>query len=235
MTDAADSLVGVGLYTVPEASRLARIPAARLRRWVRGYSYRVDNEIRHSSPVWRQQLPAIDKLTMLGFLDLVEARFVNAFLDYGVSLHVVRLASARARELFQKDHPFSTKRFKTDGRAIFAEITETGEAKGELKLLDLVRSQFAFHAVVSPSLYAGLDFSDDDRVLRWYPMPRTKAIVVDPQRAFGRPITAREGVPTEVLANAARIERSVTRAARWYDVPVSAVRAAIAFEDALKA
>lgn len=234
MTDAADSLVGVGLYTIPEASRLARIPAARLRRWVHGYSYRVGTETRHSGPVWRQQLPAIDELIALGFLDLIEARFVNAFLEYGVSLHTVRLASERARELFQKDHPFATRRFKTDGRGIFAEITET-EAKGEPKLLDLVRSQFAFHSVISPSLYAGLDFSDDDRVLRWYPVPRNKAIVVDPQRAFGRPITSREGVPTEVLASAARVEQSVKRAAKWYDVSVSAVRAAVAFESSLKA
>lgn len=234
MTDATDSLVGVGLYTIPEAARLARIPAARLRRWVRGYSYRVGDETHHSGPVWRPQLPAIDQSIALGFLDLIEARFVNAFLAYGVSLPAVRLASERARELFNKDHPFATRRFRTDGRGIFAEITAT-DAKGEPKLLDLIRSQFAFHTVVSPSLYAGLDFSDDDRVLRWYPVRRSKMVVLDPQRAFGRPILRREGVPTEVLTNAARVERSLERAARWYDVPVSAVRAAVAFEGTLKA
>ncbi len=145
----------------------------------------------------------------------------------------MRLASERATELFQKDHPFATRRFKTDGRRVFAEIEEIGGK--DPKLLDLVRSQFAFHSVVSPSLYAGLDFSDDDSVLRWYPRHPNKAIVLDPQRAFGRPITRREGVPTEVLAKAARVERSPERAAKWYGVPVSSVRAAVAFEGTLTA
>jgi hypothetical protein len=39
-------LIGRGLYTIPEASRLAKVPIANIRRWVLGYSYRTGGEQR---------------------------------------------------------------------------------------------------------------------------------------------------------------------------------------------
>ena len=59
--------------------------------------------------------------------------------------------------------------------------------------------------------------------------------MVDPARAFGRPIVAKYGIPTESLANAAEVEESTDRAARWFDVPVSAVNLAVEFEKQLSA
>jgi uncharacterized protein (DUF433 family) len=234
MTGKTGNLIGIGLYTVPEASRLTRIPTARLRRWIRGYAFKVGGQVRHMGPVWAGQFPTDDEALALGFLDLIEARFVNAFLNYGVSLNTVRLAGERARDLFHKDHPFATRRFRTDGQRIFAEIGEA-DGRDDPKLLDLIRSQFEFHSVVSPSLYAGLDFADDDSVLRWYPQHPKKTVVLDPQRAFGRPILRHEGVPTEILAKAVCVEKSPERVAKWYGVPVSAVRKAVAFESAFVA
>ena len=225
-------LIGVGLYTVAEAARLTRVPARRIRRWIVGYSYRRAEEIHDVPAVWGTQIPQVDNTVGLGFLDLMEVRFVDAFRRYGVSWTVIRLAAERACELFERNHPFSLQRFKTDGRCIFAEIIEEA---GETKLLDLFRHQYAFHRVVSPSLYAGLEFSNRAEAIRWYPMWPKRQVVVDPRRAFGRPIVAREGVPTAILAKMVEVEYSIERAAKWYDVRPQAVRAAVAFERVLAA
>jgi uncharacterized protein (DUF433 family) len=66
-------------------------------------------------------------------------------------------------------------------------------------------------------------------------MGRSKMIVLDPQRAFGQPIVAREGVPTAILAKAYRSEQSFARVARWYEVKERWVRNAVEYEDSLVA
>ena len=71
------SLVGIGLYTVAEASRLTGIAQGRLRSWLRGYTYRAREARTTSAPVWQRQVPEIDGALGLGFLDLMEARFVD--------------------------------------------------------------------------------------------------------------------------------------------------------------
>jgi uncharacterized protein (DUF433 family) len=224
---ADSSLLGIGLYTVPEGSRLTGIPQARLRRWLRGYTYRTGESISASDPVWRRQLPEIDGTLGLGFLDLMEARFINAFRKADVQWRVIRLCAERARELYGADHPFATQRFRTDGRTIFAEVA--GRA-GELQLLDLVKSQLAFARIIGPSLYAGIDFSDRDIPARWWPLGRQTPIVLDPARSFGQPIVSTGGVPTAVLADAVAAEGSIAKVARLYQVPPQSVHAAVQFE-----
>lgn len=221
------SLLGIGLYTVPEAARLTSIPQARLRRWLRGYTYGSGESTAVSEPVWRRQLPEIDGTLGLGFLDLMEARFIDAFRKADVPWRVIRLCAERARELCGTDHPFATQRFRTDGRTIFAEIA--GKA-GEAQLLDLAKSQLAFARIIGPSLYAGIDFSDRDTPTRWWPAGRQTPIVLDPARSFGQPIVSTRGVPTAVLADAVAAEGSVAKVARLYRVAPQSVHAAVRFE-----
>ena len=52
---------------------------------------------------------------------------------------------------------------------------------------------------------------------------------------YGRPILDRHGVPTEVLANAAKAAGSVNEVARWYEVPEQEIQDAVEFEQRLAA
>jgi uncharacterized protein (DUF433 family) len=225
------TLIGVGLYSLAEAERLTRVPAASIRRWLFGYRYRGRERVHEGEPVWRGQIDPIGDAYALGFLDLVEIRFVHAFRRHGVSWPVIGDAARHAAEILGSDHPFASRRFRTDGKRIFAEL---GATTGDKQLFDLARSQLAFHSVVAPSLYEGLEFSQDDEVLRWYPMAPKRQVVIDPERAFGRPILATRGIPTDVLAKAVEV-KSVERVARWYAVAPREVKAAVEFERRLAA
>lgn len=131
----------------------------------------------------------------------------------------------------QDQRPFSTQKFRTDGKTIFFEIID---AVREGQLLDLKRRQNVFHRIVQPSLH-DLEF-DADALARWFPMGKShKAIVVDPARAFGRPIINDGGVPTQTIAQAISVEGSVERVAKLYELPLAAVREAVAFEKQLAA
>jgi len=232
MNDIKTELLGIGLYTIPEAARLVRVPTQRMRRWITGYHYNSKGVSHHIPELWQSEVGQIDHTFALGFHDLMEARFVDRFVQHGVPLQAIRRALIHAQDLIGKQHPFSTKRFKTDGRTIFAEIIHDS---GEKHLLDLVKSQFAFSNVISPSLYKDLDYSDDDDVLRWWPMGHKRSVVVDPTQAFGQPTIQENNIPTATLAAAAQAEGSIKAAASWFGISRSAVKDAVEFEEHLAA
>jgi uncharacterized protein (DUF433 family) len=230
MTGHPHNFLNTGIYTVPEAARLTRVSVGRIRRWLRGYKFRTRKGEQHFSPaLWHGQLKAIDHSHALGFLDLIEIRFVDAFLKKGVSWGIIREAHVRGAKLFNTNHPFCTNKFFTCGREIFVEIHR--ETK-EPSLLDIAHDQHVFAQIVRPFLQE-LEFDENDQLLRWKPTTKRGLVVLDPTRNFGRPIVTRHGVPTEVLARAAKACDSVEEVAQWYEVPKSEIEDAMEFEHEL--
>lgn len=222
--------LGIGSYTVPEAARLLRIPPRKISRWLAGYSYQSQKGVPvEQPPLWVPQLPANEDRIELGFRDLVELRFVDAFLAGGLPLLVVRRCLSHAREIVDDAHPFSTRRFRTDGRTIFLETAKDADVS---ELLDLKSKQFVIRDVIERT-FRDLDI-EDDIVVRWRPLDGKPSIVIDPLRSFGQPIAERYGVPTRVLYDAAKAEGSAEHAARVFEMSASAVRDAVRFEQSLR-
>jgi hypothetical protein len=96
---------------------------------------------------------------------LVELRFVKAFRELGLPLPAIRTCFERAVEAVQDERPFSTRRFRTDGRTIFLDITSDLQ-DGEM--VDLRRRQHVFRTIVAPSL-KDLE-CDAEAVARWLPL-----------------------------------------------------------------
>lgn len=233
LSNAVPELVGKGLYTVSEASRITGVPAATFRRWVFGYARRRHGKRVEYPPLTSPEIGKIDDQWIVGFRDLLEARVVNAFRKAGVSWHVIRLAAKNSQTADRPNHPFLSKRFRTDGRSIFLESVREAQETRAPELLDLARNQRAFHSIIAPSLYKQIVFDSEDEPLRWYPLWPRKIIVLDPRRSFGRPLAG--DVPADTLAAAARAEKSPEGAARWYDVPRECVFAAMEWQSRMAA
>lgn len=220
----------MGFYTLPQAARMSGVAVSSIRRWLKGYRYAYrGHEVRQPAVV---DAPGLDGFpNIVTFQDLIEVQFVNAFRNEGVSWKTIRIAAEHARELTGATHPFASSRFVTDGRTIFAEIVHRSRNR---ELLDLRNNQMAFRRVLLPSLRAKLEL-DADGVRRLWPLGRSRPVVIDPQRQFGQPISANEGVPTDALARAYKIQGTYAAVASWYCVSRQAVRAAVEYEAALAA
>ena len=238
-TQDGSGVLGRGVYGAGDALRLLNfhptmpsraISRQTVTRWLRGYDFNVKGEPHHSGPLWTPDYANDDELVELSFRDLIELRFVKAFRDAGVGLQTIRQCFERAVDLVNDDRPFSTRQFRTDGRTIFLDITK-GLQDGAL--VDLKQRQTAFHSFVAPS-FKDLEF-DAEVVARWFPLRSSRTVMVDPTFSFGRPITADGHVPTEILALAVRVEGSIERVARYYEVSPGSVRDAVAFETKLAA
>jgi uncharacterized protein (DUF433 family) len=231
MTVAKITPLNTGIYSLSEVAKLTGVSTGRIRRWLRGYDFRVRGRVRHSNAVWHGQHKPVENRIALGFLDLIEIRFVEAFLSEGVSWKTMRLAHALAREELETEHPFCTNRFATDGRRI---LLKQGTASGDQALIDIATNQQEFLRLVQPFLKQ-LEFADDNCLSRWWPLGRDRSVVVDPVRNFGQPTVAKSGVPTDVLARSLAANNSVEIVAQWFEVQPDEVRDAVEFEQKLAA
>jgi uncharacterized protein (DUF433 family) len=229
-THKRESMLGIGFYTVPEASRLLGVPAPNIRHWLGGYTYKRGDEVVSMPPLWSPQLPGHEHHIELGFRDLIELLVIRSFIDHGLSIATVRNCLDYARECADDPRPFSTRRFQTDGRSIYLESLRRS---GEAEVLDLKNKQYVIKKLIDRT-FRDLDLSDDI-VTRWRPFDGKQSIVIDPERAFGQPIAAKYGVPTVVLAQAVAAEGSIARVTQLYDVPGGVVRDAVKFEHSLAA
>lgn len=224
------TILGKGIYTIPEAARLAQVSSARITRWISGYeragvSY---------PPLWNSELHTEDdeRRSSVSFADLMEAKVIAAFYTHGVQIQTVRKAIDIAREVFQLERPFSSEVFQTDGKRIFLELRDT--VTDDNGLLDVVTNQRTFKEIIRPT-FKNIDFEQATAV-RWWPLGKRTSIVVDPSRSLGKPIENSTGVPIDSLIDALGIKdssvpskRDFDYVSRLFDVEVSHVIAAAEF------
>ena len=162
------NLLNTGLYTVPEASRLTRISTGKIRRWIKGYDFRTSGSIRHFDAVWQGEIKPLDNKISLSFRDLLELRFVDAFIRAGVSWRTMRRAHTNAQNELKTTHPFCSNRIFTDGRSI---LPRQAEQDSDQALIDLANDQVEFARIVEP-FCKELEFSGNDII--WWPLGRER-------------------------------------------------------------
>jgi hypothetical protein len=115
-------VVGLGLYPLPDAARLAQLDLTTARRWAEGYNYRYRGEQRRSPAVMELTLPRTAAGRDLTFPELLTLRLVKGFRGAGLGLRTIkRVAEVAARE-YGTPLPFVTTRFRTGGRRVFIEL-----------------------------------------------------------------------------------------------------------------
>lgn len=211
------SLAGIGLYSPKQAEQLIGVDADKIRRWLFG------NRL-SDGPLWTPQPQERGAEDTLSFMDLLELRTVAAFRQWRISIPTIRLAMSNYRELFDNDYPLTDRRLCTDGKAVFLKaLNESGDEE----MIDLGKRQNVFENIITPALFESIDFSGNT-AQRWHPDPSDSSIVIDPQRAFGKPIVLPSYMPTSTLFDAFKAEdEDAEQVARYFDItPEEVIRAA---------
>ncbi|WP_298396770.1 DUF433 domain-containing protein [Sphingobium sp.] len=218
------------VYQPSEAARLLGVQPSKIKRWLGGYEYRRGDRVVEQAPLWISEYSNLDEI-YLGFRDLIEIRFVVAFVRAGLDKNSVRSLLAKARTLIGHDYPLSTRQFQTDGRTLFLEIWDHGREGETGHAIDVRDGQHAFRSLISPT-FKDLDF-DQGVVSKWHVAGRRKRISIAPEVAFGQPVIDDTGIPTFRLLEAYEAEGDEAIVARQFEVSISAVRSAIEFERGL--
>jgi uncharacterized protein (DUF433 family) len=217
-------LLGVGLYSVPQAARLishalgAYAPERQLRRMALG---RREFE-REYAPLVGGDL-RVDGSHLFTFLELIELMTVVALKQKGVKPATIR----RTRQVLEArygSNPFARSRFLTDGVGIY-------DKKDLPNPVELSRQQIAIETVVKP-LLSKVSYVDD-RAATYSPVVTHGTVILNPARSFGAPINKQTSIPTYVIKgmlDAGEVEEEV---ADWYGITVQGVQDAAEYESAL--
>jgi uncharacterized protein (DUF433 family) len=225
----ADPTAG-GFYTVKEAARLLNMAnASVISGWVRGRAGR------GAGPVVMRQYQPIGRVQELGFLDLIEVRFIEHFRKQGYSLQSLRKAADTARTELACEHPFALYgvKFVAERKNIFLKVAKE---IGDAKLLNLVTKQYAMYGILEDVLSRGLTFDPTKGLAtRWRPRDKEfPGIIVDPTIAYGQPALESHRVPTDAIFSVWKAEGGdYAAAADWFEIEKKQAQEAVEFELAL--
>lgn len=201
------------LYTAAEAARFLRLPSSTVRSWAFGQSYKVNGQQRRFRPV----ISTADPGRRLSFVNLVELLVLAAIRkEHHVELKQVRNAVEYLRKKYPSEHPLADHQFQTDGIDLFVE--KYG------KLLNISKDgQLAMKALIQR--YLKLVERDASGVPFKLHLPRRvdtsepmAAVVIDPQRGYGRPVLDGRGIRTEVIVERFQAGESIASLADDYGV-----------------
>jgi uncharacterized protein (DUF433 family) len=216
------------LYSVRQAARYLHLSPTTLRSWVQGRAYPTTGGTGFFQPLLQRPSPSNPRLS---FDNLIEAHVLRALrADHGVSMKAVRTALDYAQKAFGIDRLLLREELRATPGQVF--LDRYGE------LINLSRAgQLALSKVLGSYL------TRVDRDLRGlparlfpfssrHPGDAPKVIAIDPRISFGRPVIARRGISTAVLAERLDAGETVADLALDYDLAESEVEEAIVYERA---
>lgn len=209
-----------GVYLIPDAARILRLPSSVLRSWISGRP--AENSRYYPAGEFTTEGDGKDR--HFGFHALIELFTIAQLRQRGIPMSTVRQARAELMDRFRTPHPFALEGLMTSGRTLIKSLNE------EILLELGTAGQTAFNKVLEP-FCAGLDFDAASSLAkRYFPLGRGKPVVVDPRHAFGRPVILGTNITTQAIISLLRGGETVENIAESYRIDPVAVLAAKAFE-----
>ena len=211
---------------IAEAAHYLTLPTSTVRAWAVGQNHPAG---------WMAPIIAVALRTppTLSFWNLVEV-YVLATIrrHHQVSLQKVRRALRYVERELDKKRPLIQQEFLTDGVSLFVDQYA--------RLVDVSNEgQVALRQVLEASLQR-IDRDPGGLAERLYPWLKDPAaeprhVVIDPRRAFGRPMLHGTGVPTGILAERFRGGDSIRTLASDYNLRPVQVETALRWESCAEA
>lgn len=212
-------------YTCGDVAAFLRIPVSTVRVWCMGQPLRVPAASKDRSAALIR--PASTAPAMLSFWNLVELYVLGSLRrKHGISLQKVRRSLRFVERELGVDRPLIRQEFYTDGVGLFVKnytellnVSQSGQLEWSQLLQGAVqRVERDVHGLAS-ALFPWINRPEEPR-----------DIEIDPLRAFGRPVVAKTGIPTESIAERFRAGESIQTIARDFGLNPNRVEAAVRWE-----
>lgn len=208
-----------GIYTLPEVSRVLRLPYHKVNKWVNTYWDKKLGSAFEERYSW-----SVKNTKAVSFHTLIEFYVFYLLGDAGVSTKNSLKAHLELSHLYSTAFPFAQKEIiegiRTSGKKIYFE-----SEKGIINLDGT--KQFKLDFV--KTFFRNLDFDKDMLASRFWPLGKDKNIVVDPKRQFGHPVVGSTNIFPETLCNLYKAGEPVEFIAYMYEIEPRLVLDALEF------
>jgi uncharacterized protein (DUF433 family) len=210
-------MIGNGFYPLSEAARYAGLPSATVRSW-----FKMRSDGQGHGPLFRSDFDPIDGHYAISFLNLIEIYVARFFRKEGVKPPILRRAHKILQNELETYHPFAHADLCTDGRRIILK-------RGDAELIDVISKQHFFG-----QMHLGrIKYSKTSRLAEAWGI--ASGVVINPAISSGKPVVARTGVTTFVVANQFHANLgNASLVASLFDLTEADVMHAVSFENSLK-
>jgi len=175
--------LGEGVYLTSDVAEILQLPYSKVRRWmIELWDNRLSENGKYSFGDPKNR--AVNFYTLIEFYTFYQLR------EKGVSVQRILSAHKTISKELRISYPFATN-IRTDGRNIWYDyLDELVNANG--------KQQLDLKSVLDPFLHK-IDFGKNNLAQIFYPLDKSKNVVVDPKRQFGQPIVNGRSLRVETL------------------------------------
>jgi uncharacterized protein (DUF433 family) len=211
-----------GIYTIPEVSKILRLPYQRVSFWTSKYWDSKLGKIFEGQYSW-----TLNNSKAVSFHTLIEFFVFYQMAEAGVRPREVLNSHIELSKIFQTPFPFAQKdileNIRTTGKKVFFETKE-----GILSLDGLKQFKLDFIRV----FFKNLEFDNELVASRFWPLGREKSILVDPRRQFGHPVLGSTNIYPETIYNLIKSGEPVDFIAFTYEIDKKCIEDAIIYCEA---
>jgi uncharacterized protein (DUF433 family) len=208
-----------GIYTMPDISKILRIPYYKVNKWVNCYWDERLGSLFENKYSW-----TVENTKAVSFHTLIEFYVLYLLGEAGVSTRNVLNAHIELSKDFNTPFPFAQRSIlqgmNTDGRKVFFENKD-----GIIELDG--KKQFKIEFI--KTYFKNIDFDSDLLATRFWPLGKERNIIVDPQRQFGHPVIGSTNIYPETFYNLYKAGEPIEFIAFTYEVDSKLVKDAIEY------
>lgn len=219
--------LGEGIYLVKDVSKILALDYNKVYRWIIGYwSHSLDNDINYTFGDFDNR--AINFYSLIEFYTFFKLR------EKGISPSKIKQLHLELKQLLKTPYPFAI------AQDYFVEERRTTKTKKVKKfvyysyfdsLMKVGRKkQFSFKFM--DEFLKKIEFDDNNLAIRFFPLPNSKNVVVDPKHQFGQPVISGTNIKTQTIYNLYRGGESKEDISILYNLPIEKVEDAINFQNA---
>lgn len=184
--------LGLGIYTSTEISRILRLPAHKVRRWINRYW---DGEL--GKKYEGQYSWKTNNSQAVSFHTLIEFFVMMQLSEQGVRTRSLLDGHKILSDRFNSPFPFAMKEvlqnIRTDGKKIYFVINDDC-------ILSLDGSNQLNLAFID-DFFKNIDFDSENLAFRYWPLGKNNSILIDPERKFGHPVIGNHNITPETIYN----------------------------------
>lgn len=211
-------LLGAGIYTIPDISKLLGFPMAKVRYYLKEYwDERLGKKLFNETYSWS----AGNNVKAINFHTLIELYVCFHLQELGVSTRkILKSRDTIAKEL-HLPYPFANAKLLTDGNKIWYEFKDSivnTDGSKQTDFIEFIR-EFANK----------IEFNSDRIAEKFWPGGKGSSIVVNPHHQFGQPVIEGTNINTEVIFSMFECGEPISAIGILYDITEKEIRDVISF------
>lgn len=213
--------LGEGIYIVKDVAKILHLDYEKTYRWIVGYWGRsLDENIRYT-------FGDLDNRA-INFFSLIEFYTFFKLREKGLSSTQIRKLHCKLSELLNTSYPFAI------AQDYFIEGRKTKKFIYYTYLENLIKldNKLQFSLRFMEKFLEKIEFDDNNLAVKFFPLPNSKNIVVDPKHQFGQPIIVGTNIKTQTLFSLYRGGETLEDISILYNISIDKVEDAVAFQKA---